>query len=157
RNIAPVAGQNKFPENERKKCDCVWWISYLGPDGNRRAESSESSRKGDAVRLLQRRVGARDNNLPVIPRAEQLTFNDAAKAVIDDFTVNGKRSIAMVKRRINKHLTPYFDGLRLVGITTDKVTAYVAHRQKQGIQRMKTVAVGESGETERRLVRVADV
>ena len=30
----------------------VWWIAYYGPDGRRHAESSESTRKGDAERLL---------------------------------------------------------------------------------------------------------
>lgn len=57
----------------------VYWISYYGPDGQRHAERSESERKGDAIRLLQRRVGARENHLPVIPRAEQLTFHEAAR------------------------------------------------------------------------------
>ena len=35
----------------------VWWIAYFGPDGKRHAESAESERKGDAERMLQRRVG----------------------------------------------------------------------------------------------------
>src|SRR5688572_13492972 len=77
-----------------------WWISYRGPDGQRHSESSGSVRKGDAERLLQRRVGAREHNLPVIPKAEQLMFEDAAKAIIDDFKANGKRSFIAVKCRI---------------------------------------------------------
>ena len=88
----------------------VWWIAYYGPDGRRHAESSESTRKGDAERLLQRRVGAREHNLPVIPRAEQLTFHEAAQDVINDFVANGKRSLAVVRRRIEKHLSPTFGG-----------------------------------------------
>jgi integrase len=136
----------------------VFWISYQGPDGLRHAESSESTRKGDAERLLQRRVGARENNLPVIPRAERLTFNDAAKAVIEDFKANNKRSLAVVERRIQKHLTPYFGGYRLAGITAAHVTAYIAHRQEQGIVREKAVPVGDgTDQTERKTVRVADV
>jgi hypothetical protein len=85
----------------------TWWFSYLAADGERYAESSHSERKGDADTLLRRRVGARDNNLPVVPRAEQLTVNDAFDAVIHDFEVNGKRSIAVVRRRIDKHLLPW--------------------------------------------------
>jgi integrase len=69
----------------------------------------------------------------VIPRAEKLTFDDAAQAVVNDFKVNGKRSLGVVQRRIAKHLTPYFGGRRLVGITATDVTKYIAHRQAQGI------------------------
>ena len=135
----------------QKGCVCVWWISYRGPDDARVSESSESHRKGDAQRLLDRRVGAREHNLPVIPRAEQLTFNAAAQAVIDDFNANGKRSVRDVKRRILKHLTPYFGGRRLVGITAADVTAYIVHRKAQGIQRENAVGA------EPQLVRVSDV
>jgi len=131
------------------------WLSYRGPDGQRHAESSGSKRKGDAEWLLQRRVGAREHNLPVIPKAEQLTFHEAAKAVIDDFKANGKRSLAVVERRIEKHLTPYFGGRRLVGITAADVTAYITHWQEQGIQRKKDVQVGD--QTEQKLVRLGDV
>jgi hypothetical protein len=46
--------------------------------------------------------------LPVITYAERLTFDEAAKAVVNDYVVNGKRSGRMVERRINKHLRPFF-------------------------------------------------
>lgn len=124
-----------------------WWISYRDAAGKRVAESSESKRKGDAERLLQRRTGAKAHNLPVIPHAERLTFDEAAKAVIDDFTANGKRSLVVVERRIEKHLRPYFGGHRLVGITAADVTAYVAHRQQQGIVRAD-VRIGDVSNAE---------
>ena len=57
----------------------IWWIAYSGADGKRVAESTHSERKGDATRLLQRRVGAREHGLPVIPNVEQYTFEEAAK------------------------------------------------------------------------------
>ncbi len=86
-----------------------------------------------AERLLQKRVGARENNLPVIARAEQLTFNDAAQAVINDFIANKKRSLKVVQRRVIKHLRPVFGGRRLIGITTTDVIAYIAKRQADTI------------------------
>src|SRR6266487_214993 len=85
----------------------VWWISYRGADGKRRAESTEGG-KGAAEKLLQKRNGSRAHNLPIVPKAEKLTFDDAAQAVLDDFTPNKKTSIAVVKRRRKLHLTPYF-------------------------------------------------
>jgi hypothetical protein len=90
----------------RPSASRIWWISYFGPDGKRQAESSESQRKGDAERLLRRRIGAKEHNLPVIPRAEQLTFDDAAKAVVIDYEINKKPSLTQLKRRLKNHLTP---------------------------------------------------
>jgi hypothetical protein len=55
----------------------IWWISYKGPDGRRIQESSHSTRKGDAVRLLRKRNDSREHNLPIITNAEQLTFYQA--------------------------------------------------------------------------------
>lgn len=121
----------------------IWWIAYYGPDGKRHAESAESERKGDAERMLQRRIGAREHNLPVIPHAEHLTFDDAAKAVIDDFTINKKPSESVLRLRIKKHLTPFFGGRRMASINASEVTAYVAHRQREGIVAWKGKRKGE--------------
>jgi hypothetical protein len=115
----------------------VWWIAYKGADGTRQRESTESTKKGDALRLLEKRNGAREHNLPIVRKAEALTFTQAAQAVIDDFAANGKASIAVVRRRIHKHLLPYFGGMRMAAITTPHVLAYIAHRKKQGIVNRK--------------------
>jgi integrase len=117
-------------ENGDSKCDCVWWISYIAPSGKSEREPG-GKRKGDAERLLQRRIGSKELGLPVIPRAERLTFDDAAKDVINDFVANNKRSIVVARRRIEKHLTPFFGGRRMAGITSADVRAYVAKRQTQ--------------------------
>jgi integrase len=69
--------------------------------------------------------------LPVIPRAEQLTCDDAARDVINDFMTNKKRSLVMARRRIDKHLTPFFGGRRLTGVTATDIRAYVAKRQAE--------------------------
>jgi integrase len=138
------------------RCRCVWWIAYKHPDGRRVAESSESSRKGDAQRLLTKRVGAQAHGLAVIPHAERLSFYEAARAVIDDYKANGKRSLNVVEGRIEKHLMPYFGQHRLAAITSATVTAYVAARQKRGIERERAIPIGD-GNTERKLVRVRDV
>ena len=56
----------------------IWWIAYEHPDGSRTAESTGTGRRPVALRLLRKRTGAGANNLPVIARAEQVTFHDAA-------------------------------------------------------------------------------
>lgn len=110
------------------------WISYIGPDGLRHEESSGSERNGDAERMLRNRVGAREHNLPVIPKVEQLTFAEAASAWLDAFALQRRnKSLNVVTRRTKKHLLPYFAARRLASITRDDVVAYTKYRLEQGI------------------------
>jgi len=105
-----------------------WWISYYS-GGKRRAESSESTRKGDAERLLAQRLGDKARGVVVAPGVGRITFEEAAQAVLDDFRANGKRSIDVVERRIEKHLAPAFGGRRMAGISVAHVAAYTAKRK----------------------------
>jgi len=125
-----------------------WWIAYRGPDGKRHHESSGSTRKEDANRMLLKRTGAREHNLPVIPKVEHLTANASFDAVVLDMRTAGRRSVNVVERRINKHLLPFFGGRRMAGITVDDVRRYIAHRKEQGIVASRGERKGE---------RVADV
>lgn len=98
--------------------------------------------------MLQRRVGAREHNLPVIPNAEKLTFDEAGKAVVTDFAINGKKSRVSVERRIMKHLTPFVTGRRMAGITAAEVAKYVAHRQAEGIVNRKGGRIADVSKAE---------
>ncbi len=130
----------------------IWWISYLHPDGSRKSESTGSERRPVALNLLRKRTGAGANNLPVVARAEQLVFHDAAKMVIDDFVANHAhdanaksvvKALSVQKRRAaTGHLAEYF-GLRrkLVGITRDQIAAYVAKRLGDTIVTRKSRSV----------------
>src|SRR5688572_21732729 len=44
-------------------------------------------------------------------------------------TVNGRRSLDELKRRIEKHLQPFFTGRLMTSITTSDVRTYIAQRQ----------------------------
>src|SRR5258706_2830530 len=104
----------------------MWWIGYRHPDGKRREESSGNTARSAAVRLLRRRVGAKEHGLPVIPGVEKLTWEDGVKAVTEDFSNSGKKSGDEVERRFRLHLTPYFGGRRLVGFSSADARAYAA-------------------------------
>lgn len=133
----------------------IWWIAYKHPDGTRTSESTGTERRPVALRLLRKRIGAGANNLPVIARAEQVTFHDAAQMVINDFIANHaadateksvEKQLAVEKRRINKHLSAYFGTRKLVGITSGDVTAYKAKRLADTIVTRKArVVVLEDG------------
>jgi len=125
----------------------VWWISYHGPDGKRVAESVDSPRKGDAERLLERRIGSREHHLPIVKHAERLTFDTAAKNVVDDYTANGRNSVGL-QRRIRLHLRPAFGGRRMAGITSADITSFIAKRQGDTIVTRKAHSIAnEDGTT----------
>jgi integrase len=66
--------------------------------------------------------------VPITATSTKLTFDDAANDVISDYTVNGKKSLAELKRRITLHLTPLFGGRRLSAITAADIRAFAAQR-----------------------------
>jgi integrase len=106
----------------------TWWIKYTRA-GKSYAESANSPLKGKAIDLLRRREGDISHGIAVTPKMGRLTFEDAAKDLINDYTTNGKRSLVVVQRRVTKHLTPFFTGWKMANISTSDVRAYIAQRQ----------------------------
>jgi integrase len=106
-----------------------WTIRYYDHRGRRKVESSRSAFREDAERLLRKRLQAKDDGLPIEPRRERVRFDDAARDLITDYTINGRRSRDELERRITKHLSPFFGGMRLSAITGADVRAYIAERQ----------------------------
>ena len=88
--------------------------------------------------LLDSRRGAKIHHVPIIKNAEQLTFAEAARAVIDNTAATGAASTLVVNtRRIEKHLMPFFGRMRLASIITADALAYIARRKAQGIVAIK--------------------
>jgi len=108
----------------------VWWIKYYR-DGRAIFESTETRKKEEARDLLRLREGNVVRGEPVVPRQRRVTFDELAADVVTDYKVNGKRSVADLGRRINKHLLPFFRGRRMAEITTVNVRAYTARRQEE--------------------------
>jgi len=112
---------------------CRTWTIRWYRNGRPYEEATRFTRKGDAQRLLNLRNGDVAQGKPITPAQFRLTFDEAAQTVLDDFKANGKRSIAVVARRITKHLEPFFGGRRLADISGDHVLAYIAQRQADTI------------------------
>lgn len=109
----------------------VWWIRYYR-NGKRLEESAGTSKHDEARDLLRTREGDISKGVPITAKSTRLTFDDAAKDVVTDYTVNAKRSTSNVERRITLHLTPYFGGRRLSTITTADLRAFAGERLKAG-------------------------
>src|SRR5262245_56120274 len=104
----------KTPDGRVKPCR-TWTIRWYR-NGRPHEESTRYTRKGDALRLLNLRNGDIAKGKPITAAQFKLTFNDAVQTVLNDYQINGKKSIAVVRRRLEKHLLPYFGGRRLSDI-----------------------------------------
>ena len=109
----------------------VWWIQY-GHRGRTYRESSGSAKKGVATALLKKRLGEIGNGMFVGSDAEKVTLEDLSKILLDDYRVNGQRSIERAEGCLAR-VREYFDReTRAVDITTDRLNSYVVRRQSDG-------------------------
>jgi integrase len=108
----------------------TFWI-YYSRQGKQIKESSHSTREADAWKLLKKRHGEIAEGKPVGPDVMRTTFEDLATMIVNDYVANGRRSLKSCWEAIS-HLRGYFGGDRAVEITSDRITSYVAYRQREG-------------------------
>jgi integrase len=101
-------------------------------NGRRIEEATGFTKWEEARGLLREREGAIEKGVPITANSTRLTFDDAVKDVVADYTVNGKRSKDDVQRRITLHLMPYFGGKRLSAISVADIRAFAATRLADG-------------------------
>jgi integrase len=130
----------------------TWWLKYY-QNGRAMRESSGTTKETVARRMLRAREGDVEHGIPITPKMGRVTFEEAAKDLLNDYTVNGKKTHDHAKRRLELHLEPHFRGRRLANITTSDIREFVAARQLAGaangeinrelsaLKRMYTLAV----------------
>lgn len=137
-----------------------YWIKYV-QHGRVIRESTETESIADARRMLRTREGDIVKGVPVDPDAGRITFDEAVVDLVNDYSMNGKKTLDDVRRRVRKHLAPYFGNRRMVAITTADLRAYVAKRQAEGSvvrQRRKgKKAIAPDTPEERRAVSPAEI
>jgi integrase len=113
---------------ELRKRGNIYQIRYYR-NGKRHEESSHSDKKEVARDLLRRRECAIADGVPVTAKINRFRFDEAAADLITEYKVNKRRSLDELKRRIEKHLSPFFSGRRMATITTSEVLTYIDSRQ----------------------------
>jgi integrase len=141
----------KRPDGTVRELPTLWIKYYQG--GRAVRESTGTTKETVARRMLRAREGDVERGIPISPKMGRVTFEDAAKDLLNDYKVNGKKTHDHAERRIEKHLTPHFRGRRLANITTTDIRAFIAARQAAGaangeinrelaaLKRMYTLAV----------------
>jgi integrase len=109
----------------------IYWIKYYR-GGKPYYESTKSSKEAEAKRLLRQRLGQIADGRFLGLRPERVKFEDLAKDFLNDYRINGRRSLDKAERSV-RHLQGIFGGMRAVDITTDKVRSYISERQDHGV------------------------
>ncbi|MGD0072955.1 MAG: site-specific integrase [Candidatus Binataceae bacterium] len=107
----------------------TWWLQYF-IRGQRIRESSGSSNRADAVKLLKQRTAEAGNGKPVGPQVEKTRFEDLAGMLVSDYRTNRRKSLARIEDALG-HLRVFFGDFRAHDVTSDRVTSYVAFRQDE--------------------------
>lgn len=110
----------------------IYWVKYYRA-GKPYSESSKSKKETDAKRLLKLREGQIAENRFTGLKAERVKFDELALDLVNDYKVNGKKSLDRAERSV-KHLTSFFEGVRAVDIGTDSIRTYILHRQDEGAE-----------------------
>ena len=109
----------------------VWWLKYYR-HGKPYRESSKTGKITEAERLLKKREGEiAEGKLPGI-YFDKITFDELAKDLVTDYTVNGKDTLNRAKWSIDC-LKKSFEGMRATDITTDRIQAHIEKRMKGGL------------------------
>lgn len=108
----------------------IWWIKFYRA-GRPFYESSRSTRKKDADRLLAMREGQVADGRFTGVRADRVRFEEMAADLLTEQRVNGRVSLPSTARIVGR-LNGTFGGRRAVDITTVDVRAYIEKRQAEG-------------------------
>src|SRR5690242_1587465 len=84
----------------------TYWIRYSFR-GRKFRESSHSTQRSDAVKLLRQRLGEMGLGRLVGPDAERTKFEDIAEMLLADYKLNGRRSVNRVEVAL-VHLREFF-------------------------------------------------
>ena len=122
----------KYPDKKtgQVKESSVYWIKYYRA-GKEYRESAKTKKESEAKRKLQAREGQIAENRFFGLKVEKVKFEELAEDFINDYKINGKKSIDRAERSI-KNLKTFFEGMRALDTTTDRIRAYILYRQGQG-------------------------
>ena len=104
----------------------VWWIKYYR-NGRYYRESTKTTKKMVAQKLLERREGEiAQGKMPSI-LFEKVTFEELAEDFLRDYRINQKRSLVRAERSVN-HLKKFFENYKATQIVTSRINEYVETR-----------------------------
>jgi integrase len=114
----------------------IWWIQFY-VHGRQVRESSRSKTKAVAERKLKRRLAQAEAGLIAPSSFRRLRYEEMRAALLADYRANSRKSLFRNKDGVEfvcglKYLDAFFDGYRVVEITTDLIREFSNKRQSDG-------------------------
>jgi integrase len=108
---------------------CRTWMMKLWVGGKPLKRSARTTSRAVASKQLEQ-WKALIRQGTYVPDADLTRFDDLATLFIDEYRANGRKSLARAAAAVD-HLKGFFSGWRAQAISTDRILAYVRHRQQQ--------------------------
>jgi integrase len=107
-----------------------YFMDYRDAQGVRHRESTRTTDREEAGRVLKVREGKVAGGQPILPRADQVKYDELAADLVMHYATTGTREAKEAGYRL-AHLKAFFTGRRAVEIRQALVTQYVAQRQAE--------------------------
>lgn len=122
-----------FRPKVRGRETSVFWLDY-SLHGRRYRESSHTTSKGDAQRMLRQRLAEREAG-KLVGSPDRVTFAEIRQGLEQHYVQSGNRSLRRARQALN-HLEQFFHAdARALDITKPRVGAYLEQRVSQGAAR----------------------
>jgi integrase len=109
----------------------AWWIKY-SRNGRAFCESTHTTDKRKAGKMLRTRLGEITAGTFLGPAAERITVEELAKDFLSEYRINDRKSVDDAEARWQLHLKPFFGVHRATEISTPLLNRYIESRQQQG-------------------------
>ena len=110
-----------------------WWIKYYRASKVYR-ESSHSTTRIRAERMLAKRLGQISTGIFAGPQVERILVDELAQDILRDYKVKERKSWDATEGRWRLHLKPFFGGMRAADVTTAHINQYIEKRQQEAAQ-----------------------
>ena len=107
----------------------IWWIKYYDRNGGAHYESSRSTSRADAERLLKKRLAELGSGRRLVGAAiERTTFEDLEELMVNNYRRRHLKSLESVLQSFRALRRGGFEGKRVSEIGYDELERYAAER-----------------------------
>lgn len=121
----------KDKKTEKNIIGDIYCVSYYR-DGKQFGESANTASLVEAKHFLANKEGDIAKGIPVTPKMGKMKFSELVADVVNDYRINGKRSIHDLEVRLRDHILPSLGKARASAITTVEIRKYINRRQEEG-------------------------
>jgi integrase len=109
----------------------IWWMKIPVGGGKPIRESTGMESKAKANVMLLSRLKEVASGQQYRPGMEKITVAELAQDFLQEYRINGRKSLADAESRWRLHLEPWFGSIRASRVTSDLVNRYIEHRQTE--------------------------